>query len=135
MIRKKQNPVFFLHLEDLRIEVVLDKGFWGIHGGDSRIHSHSYYELMLSTGKGFSLELEKETLLPLTGGTACLIPPGVFHRVLGNDQKLSVRFLCTPASQSRTLFPAFSSAVAAQTRTLPLGKQPELLELTGKLRR
>jgi len=130
------NPVFDIALADMGMEAVLDVGFRGIQGsGNSGMHSHSYFELMLCTGSGFSLELAKGALLPMAEGTVCLIPPGTFHRVLGNDQKLAIRFLCREAFSGGNLYPAFVASTAQLAQVLPLGKQPELIALTRQLSR
>lgn len=131
-----QQPVFFLDIEDMHLEVVLDNGFWSTFSRAADLHAHTYYELMLCPEGSIELALSDGTVIPMQAASFCLIPPRVYHRTLGDDasRKLAIRFFCTRNLRSGRIYGAFLAAMEENTApVLDLGVQPALHALTRQL--
>lgn len=132
-----QNPVYTVHLEDLRLEVVLDSGFLAGLSFSDEIHAHAYYELILALQDGVRIEVSRQPGFLLQAGQACLIPPGIYHRATAAQPhagKLAVRF--HDAREGRgSLYQPLSKALENCHCPIALGDQPMLHRTLLELRR
>ena len=112
------QPIFFLDIEDLHLEAVLDRGFWNAFSHAADLHAHTYYELMICPEGSMTLALADGTVLPMAADGFCLIPPRVYHRTLGDDatRKLAIRFFCTRNLCPGRVYGAFLSAMEANSQ-------------------
>lgn len=133
----KQQPIFFLDIEDLHLEAVLDKGFWYPSSFSPDPHSHNYCELILCTKGQFDVDLADGSQIHMPSGSACLIPPRIFHRTHGNDsaQKLAIRFFGTRNLLRGNVYVTFCAALERLSAPIFLGHQPDLLSLSAQLQR
>lgn len=131
-----RRPIFLLEIGDLRIEAVLDSGFWNNFQLSPNIHKHNYCELMLCQAGEFAIALENGTLYPMTQNHVCLIPPGIYHRTANaspDARKLAIRFYCTRALTPGSMYNAFSMAMENRPALIPLGQQDMFLALSRQL--
>lgn len=122
-----QSPILLVKLEDLHLEAVLDKGFVGDYSFVDDTHVHSYYELILATRDSVLVEPTQSLPLVLQTGQACLLPPGLYHRVRAvtdASQKLAIRFHYTQEGQGSLYFPLHSAL--QHCRQPVLMDQPQL---------
>lgn len=135
MTDKTISPIWHFEIEDLRLEVVLDRGFWGKNRLSTHMHAHSYYELLLCPFGSHSIELADGKQLPLDQSIAYLIPPEVYHRSTGEPggKRLGIRFCCTQLPIQGSVYCAFIDAMASCTHPIPIDRPEELLRLTDHL--
>ena len=134
----RQNQIFILDIEDLHIEAVLGGGFWGDYQFATDIHVHSYYELMFCCEGDFSIILSDGTRQPMTTGSVCLIPPGVYHSsgdMTDTARKIAIRFYCTRTLTPGAAYAAFTGAMSGAEGLVYLGEQRPMMELTGQLQK
>ena len=130
-----RNPVFFLDIEGLRLEVILDNGFLNHYSLSTTIHAHTYYELILCPQGDILVENPDGSGEKLQTGAGCLIPPGTYHRIRGlspGARKLAIRFY-SPETPATATYAAFFARMDGCRPVLPLGQQPALLQLATAL--
>lgn len=127
----EQNRIFLLGLEDLRVEAVLDGGFWNTYSHVADLHCHSYFELMLCPRTPFLIHLRDGATIPMETGSLCLIPPRCYHRLSGEgaSQKLAIRLFCTRSLRPGTVYNAFQAVTENAASPVYLGKQPHIMTL------
>ncbi len=130
-----QQPISFLDIEDMHLEVVLDNGFWNTFALAADMHAHTYYELMLCPEDSLQIALSDDTAIAMEADSFCLIPPRVYHRTVENTnaKKLSIRFFCTRNLKPGKLYSAFLSAMEKCDAPIYLGVQPELSAIARQL--
>ena len=131
-----RRPIFLLEIGDLRVEAVLDSGFWNNFQLSPNIHKHNYCELMLCQEGEFAIAPENGTPYPMTPNHICLIPPGVYHCTTNaspDARKLAIRFYCTRALIPGSMYNAFSTAMENRQTLIPLGRQERFLDLSRQL--
>ena len=123
-----QQPISYLDIDDMHLEVVLDNGFWNTFALAADMHAHTYYEVMLCPEGNLNIALANGSIMTLEPESLCLIPPRVYHRSLGDadTRKLAIRFLCTRNLKSGRLYGTLLSVLEHKTEPVPLGVQPTL---------
>lgn len=127
-MEQQKNKILLLDIEDLHIEAVLDGGFSGAATTlSTRVHAHTYYELIICLDGTYYIELTDGSTLPMNTDAVCLIPPGVYHLTYAAQEKarkLAIRFRCTRTLTPGTVYDAFMKALEGKKSLLYLGKDP-----------
>lgn len=125
----KESPTLLTVIDDLRIESVLDMGFFNEPAAFemvSQTHCHPWWELIVHIDGAFSVEFLNREQLMMTEGTLCLIPPNIYHSTQKHSptpHKLGMRFCCTQESVTGQ-----SRICDICTNILSASRQPVLLE-------
>jgi AraC-like DNA-binding protein len=105
------------------------------------LHTHSYYELLISLEGSFFLDLSDGDCKELRSGDFCLIPPGVYHgsRPAGeNSKKLALRFRYVRESkqeQRGSLYEMFHRAMKACEDVILFFEDSDMIRRIEELRR
>ncbi len=105
-------------LSDVELNTVMDTGFLGIYAMTPELHSHAYFELLISINGEYRIDFTDGESIKMTPGKLCLIPPSCYHCTVGvseKPEKLAVRFSYRQRSESAgaaSLFASFDSTLS-----------------------
>ncbi len=126
---------------DLHLCSVPDRGFYQSFGMSPELHAHSYYEILFSTQGGFFVDLSDGTVIDVSMGDLCLIPPGQYHgtRAVSEDtKKLALRFHYVKGTDSRgkeSVWELFHRAMSACDRAILITQSGDMRDLLALLQR
>ncbi|MBO5938025.1 MAG: helix-turn-helix domain-containing protein [Clostridia bacterium] len=125
------------NIGDLSIRTVIDGALEGAFAGGAAspvVHSHAYYELLLSMDGTMVVELDEGERILLPRDSLCLLPPNHYHRtkdVENSSQLLGIRFSFQQGE--RKTQPLLYERLLRHTSVMVFAPQPRLCGLMRKI--
>ena len=127
-----------VRVADLELHTVMDEAFYGSFTLSPQMHSHPYFEIIMSVAGCFSIDLLDGTSIVMQEGDLCVIPPESIHGTCPIDsspEKLAVRFSYRKIKGEPCIFELLDGALAALSGPVHIHGEHSLSELLLTIRR
>ena len=130
-MNSERYPVLITNIGNLGVHSVLDNGFIQSSEVAPEVHSHTFYELLITTEGAIGIDIYSRSTLnevyTVKKGSACILPSETYHctRALTPDtEKPALRFCCIPSANPKVN----DSALALYNRSLYKCSTPTVIE-------
>ena len=127
-----------VRVADLELHTVMDEAFYGSFTLSPQMHSHPYFEIIMSVAGCFSIDLLDGTSIVMQEGDLCVVPPECIHGTCPIDpspEKLAVRFSYRRIKGEPCIFELLDGALASLGEPVHIHGEHTLSELLLTIRR
>ena len=137
MKNKYSSLSYRAQLGDLELYTAPDMAFERAFTVSPKIHSHPYYEVLISIEGRLTVKLLDNRAIELEQGSLCIIPPNCYHCTCADKEmpkKLGVRFSYAKAVGDARMYDRFSSAIESIVEPTCFKGSEKISDLVIRLR-